>query len=158
QRSVYADAARIVGSRAGDDRGARSAISGATQLIVGDAGRRWKCIADFADTDPNRPALDNTLGQRPLLVEIQSVDPYIAGRRRTETPYLTRAVHADRFQSQRQAKRILRGNDGVVGCVLSARSGCVGNHGHADNGDRKSSARPVDLQFATLPKACLTSV
>src|SRR5262249_37763214 len=113
-----------------NDRSARSAISSTTQLIVHDTRWRGKGIADRAYADPDGRSFDHSIGERTLLIEIQAIDPYVAGGLWTEATHLTRAVHADALQSQGQTKGIFGRGNGIVGGMLGPHSGHVENHGN----------------------------
>src|SRR6185312_6347470 len=133
------------------DRGAGSAVSRTAQLIVHDTGRSRERVADFTHTDPNRRPLYHAIRQRALLIEIEAVDPYVSRRLRTEAPHLTRAVHADRLQPQRQTKRIFGRGDRIVGRMLRMHGTHVGDQGNSSKDDGGSHAHPsIEISSVSL--------
>jgi hypothetical protein len=106
------------------------------QVVVDDPGRRRKRVADRADADPDRRSFDDPIGETALLVEVQAVDADVAGDLRVEAADARRVVHPDRLQAERQPERIVRGGDGIVGCVLGVR----GPARHAKRGESPSDA------------------
>src|SRR5208283_5192994 len=93
-------------------------VSGMTQFVVDDSCRGREGITDFAHSDTNRRALDDTVGEAPLLVEVQAIDAHVTRRLGIESSYAPRTINPDALESERQPKCVIGGRDRIVRRVL----------------------------------------
>ena len=134
----------------GRERGCARLLAGLAQPQVDDAGRRDERKALLRKADAHARRAKQAVGQpEDGRIEIETLDPHIAGAGRREAAHIARRVDAERLAAEAEAERILGLGDRVfVGTALGA-GGRVPGERRRDRG--RSVVRREPAPHADLP-------